>query len=545
MARLLQAALKREGIPVSGADRVALLDELAVKDLMALASALLQSEDDLALAVVLKSPLFGFCDDDLFELCLARKSSLWRSLENAGARACGDKCAGAASRLACWRERAHRLSPFDFFSHILEADGGRRAFAARLGEECFDALDEFLNIAETLGPVALSEFLVFLRRGASDVKRETDQTAREVRIMTVHGAKGLEANIVILADACSNRGASAPPVFLAGGKSRGPAIPVWAIKGASSLAPIADVKAELSAAERREMDRLLYVAMTRARDCLCITGAHKGELPAGCWYETVQTAVGPKLERAEDFRGRAVWRTGSVSAHLFAKRAWIRVSEVTPPWLDTPAPAESPVPILSPSRIADGREDYRAIQADAPSDRRKAKAMGILVHRLLEFLPALKPAGRAGAARLIASAFLSELGEHHRVGAIADVLALLSAGSLDHGAERVLTEAGLGATLRDDRGTCRGIILGQVDRISFQASDIEIYDYKSGGLPDHSELAPRYHAQLGAYRLALQRLYPASPIRAAVINTRSTAIATAPDATLDAVWASITGTLSK
>ena len=148
MAGLLQAALKREGIPVSGADRMALLDELAVMDLMALASALLQPEDDLALAEVLKSPLFNFSDDDLFGLALGRKASLWRTLDATGA--CADKYALAAAKLTAWRDLAHCVNPFDFFSHILEAEGGRKAFAARLGTECFDALDELLKSRASL-----------------------------------------------------------------------------------------------------------------------------------------------------------------------------------------------------------------------------------------------------------------------------------------------------------------------------------------------------------------------------------------------------------
>ncbi len=182
------------------------------------------------------------------------------------------------------------------------------------------------------------------------------------------------------------------------------------------------------------------------------------------------------------------------------------------------------MPILSPSRAAGGRDNMDAQPERAPWDRAEAKAMGILVHRLLEFLPAIEPAARMGAARLIASAFRRDLGEPHSDVAIADVLGLLSNGFFDSGTKRVLTEAGLAATLRDDLGRCCGIILGQADRISFLAREIIIHDYKSGALAEISPTSSRFHAQLGAYRVALQRLYPASPVRAAVINTRSKAI---------------------
>ena len=372
MAGLLQAALKREGIPVSGADRVALLDELAVMDLMSLAGALLQPDDDLALAEALKSPLFGFSDDNLFELTFGREGSVWQKLETADGD-CHGTHAAAAARLADWRLLALRLSPFDFFSHILEAEGGRKAFAARLGAECFDALDELLNLAEafvTRGRLSLSEFLFSLRRGASDVKRETDQGAHEVRIMTVHGAKGLEANIVILADTCSNQGARSVPVYFVRGSSGSPPIPVWALKGASRLPAIANVKDSLKAEEHRELGRLLYVAMTRARDHLYITGFHKGDLPAGCWYETVKTALVSKVDEGVDFQGRPVWRYGSSApsqslAHSLKKAAGKQI----PLWLGILAPAEPALPVLLPSRLLPESDGIHADEKPRSSSR--------------------------------------------------------------------------------------------------------------------------------------------------------------------------------
>ena len=163
-----------------------------------------------------------------------------------------------AKKLAEWRELARRLSPFDFYAQILEAEGGRKAFGARLGAECFDAIDEFMALAETFSarPLAsLAEFVSFARNSASEVKRETDQAAREVRIMTVHGAKGLEANIVILADTCGNKNASPVPVYFLEDGSSTPAIPAWAVKGTSGLRPISDAKDAIKAGDLREQGR--------------------------------------------------------------------------------------------------------------------------------------------------------------------------------------------------------------------------------------------------------------------------------------------------
>ncbi len=545
MARLLQAALKREGVPVSGADRMALLEELAVMDLLSLASAALQPDDDLALAEVLKSPLFGFCDDDLFELSQGRETSLWQALaeKEIGGVKSGRYCA-AAERLRLWRELALRLTPFDFFAHVLEAEGGRKAFASRLGAECLDALDEFLNLAEAFSARALpglSEFVVSVRQGASEVKRETDQASGEVRVMTVHGAKGLEGAVVILADACGNRDPSRSPIFLVGGEDGAPAVPVWAIKGASELPPIAAAKSVLSDAEQREKGRLLYVAMTRARDRLHIVGAHTGALPAGCWYETIRTALAPSLRQDVDFAGRPVWRSG---VELGVQRGRALGETVPfmapPPWLDAGLPKERPLPILSPSAISASLEEGLGQQKPRDMGRKAARAWGNLIHRLLEVLPALPPAERARAATVIATAFSRALPLRLREDAVEDALRVLSSGAFDRGGGRALAEAGVAVAVRDAGGACRGVLLGQTDKVLFGAPAIHVLDYKSGRAGQSSAFA----AQLASYRLALQRIYPAAQIHAALIDTGSATALQADEAALAEALARIMDALA-
>ena len=549
MAGLLQAALKREGIPVSGADRVALLDELAVMDLMSLVSALLQPEDDLALAEALKSPLFGFSDDDLFELTFCREGSLQQKLETA-AGDCNGKYPDAAAKLADWRQIAQRLGPFDFFSHILEAEGGRKAFAARLGAECFDALDELLNLAEafaTRGLLSLSEFLVSLRRGASDVKRETDQGANEVRIMTVHGAKGLEASITILADTCSNRSASPVPVHFVEGSGGSPPIPVWAIKGTSRLPAIADVKDSLKDEEYRELGRLLYVAMTRTRDHLYVTGFHKGDLPAGCWYETVKTALASNLEERVDFQGRRVWSYGSfVQSQPLAQSLIKALVKELPPWLGRLAPAEPASPILLPSRIFSENDGIHADNKPRSASPNQARAKGVLLHRLLEVLPQLAVLERASAATAIASAFSGELPARERELAIETAFAALSNHVFARLHKKRLVEAGIAVTIKDHLGKRRGIITGQVDHIIFDEPDITILDYKSGVFQTDTGLSFRYVAQLAAYRHALTRLYSnIATIHAALLNTRSLEIHRAESSMLNAFLEQLADTPTK
>ena len=194
-------ALKNAGVPVAGADRLVLTEHIAVMDLMALADCLLLPDDDLALASVLKSPLFGLSEEQLFELAWNRKGSLRASAARARR---DDALFGAVD--AALDELAHaarQLSPFAFFAARARPARGRKKFLARLGPEANDALDEFLNLAldyEARETASLQGFLAWLRAAQSEVKRDMEMARDEVRVMTVHGAKGLEANTVILAD---------------------------------------------------------------------------------------------------------------------------------------------------------------------------------------------------------------------------------------------------------------------------------------------------------------------------------------------------------
>jgi ATP-dependent helicase/nuclease subunit A len=195
--------LKERGVPVAGQDRLTLSDHIAVADLLSLARALVLPEDDLALAEALKSPLFEATDDDLLRIAADRPRA--ESLDAALARhAAGDaRLAGFAERLARWRDLAARVPAFELFTEILAADGARKRFVARLGSEADDVIDEFLALALVAdrGPApSLARFVEGLTTDAPEIKRELDETRDEVRVMTVHGAKGLEAPIVFLVD---------------------------------------------------------------------------------------------------------------------------------------------------------------------------------------------------------------------------------------------------------------------------------------------------------------------------------------------------------
>ena len=264
--------LKKRGVPVAGVDRMILTEQLAVEDLMALAQFLLLPEDDLTLASVLKGPLFGLSEDDLFQLAWRRPGSLWAALREH--REESPNFAHAAKELEELLARVDFVPPYELFAEILSPRGGRKAILGRLGPEASDPLDELLAAAlayERAHGVSLQGFLHWLAEGAAEIKRDLDQGARdEVRILTVHGAKGLEAPIVFLPDTLQMPTKTAPILWHAGTRDA-VAMPLWMV---ARDAPPRAAQVALDAAKRKrdqEYRRLLYVAMTRAKDDLHLT----------------------------------------------------------------------------------------------------------------------------------------------------------------------------------------------------------------------------------------------------------------------------------
>ena len=205
----MDKSLRREGVPVAGADRFKPKEDIAILDLLSYGQWALMPEDDLSLGEVLKSPLFGFTDDDLFALAHGRSSSLWKSLRKRHLE--NEKWKHAYQEMLATQKIAMHQGAYDFYTHILEArnmengiETGRQRFFARLGFSCADSLDAFIQKTleyEALFPRHLQGFLSWFDDNAGEIKRELDQESQAVRVMTVHGAKGLEGNVVFLLDA--------------------------------------------------------------------------------------------------------------------------------------------------------------------------------------------------------------------------------------------------------------------------------------------------------------------------------------------------------
>ena len=312
------AALKRRGIPVAGSDRIALTDQIAVQDLMVLGDFLTLPEDDLALATVLKGPIFNFDDNDLLTIAQGRRKTLWAALlDNAEAKPAFKI---AAETLKRWRAKADFAPPFEFFSSMLDRDGAREKMLLRLGPEAADAIDEFLDLALTYDesePPSLTRFLATLRATEPEVKRDMDHGRDEVRVMTVHGAKGLEAPIVFLPDTCTtasgDRSASSILKLSHLEPPDGISEPiVWTVKGTSGVPAVETARAAIERRDREERNRLLYVAMTRARDRLYVAGfenrQNKRGRADGCWYDLIVDALTPGRDEVDLGDGVMGWR---------------------------------------------------------------------------------------------------------------------------------------------------------------------------------------------------------------------------------------------
>jgi ATP-dependent helicase/nuclease subunit A len=432
-------ALKNGGVAVAGADRLILTEHIAIVDLMALADALLLTHDDLALAIALKSPLFGFDDDLLFELAWERRRRLRAAL---AARAAERKEFAAADALLRRCEaRAGHDSPFAFFAWLLGPEQGRQKIFARLGLEAADALDEFLELAleyERHEAPSLQGFIDWLRSATTVVKRDMQTTRDEVRVMTVHGAKGLEAPVVILADTTTPPRGSHQPALLEieapaqsplepgrldsvverkpgraarafGGETSGTsACVVWASRRDLDVPAVAAARQAALEETEHEYRRLLYVAMTRAAERLIVCGCHGKKKPSpACWYDLIRNGLDgqPGFEELRD--GETVtWRYRRATEPLPSPQSKPAVADfddaiagpnlantrcrldeggsfgggepTLPPWLATPAPAEAARSILvSPSSAYDEAVALQALprRRNAAQGRAQAQAL--------------------------------------------------------------------------------------------------------------------------------------------------------------------------
>ena len=530
LASLLVARLYAEGVPVAGVDRLRLNAPLAVQDLLAAVRFVLQPDDDLSLASLLVSPLIGWSQDDLMHAAPREQGTLWRHLRQ-------NQPAERLEPLYALLRRADIATPYRFLEEILSGPlDGRRKLLRRLGDEARDPIAELLNAAlqfEQVSTPSLQRFLDWFDRGEVEIVRDPSQPRDAVRVMTAHGAKGLQAPLVILADATVDPTMNRRDIVgwrPEGGE--GPRLPVFRPRGDERGGPLGDA---LDAAERKELEehwRLFYVAATRAEEQLVIAGAlgprTKGEPPALSWYTAARAAMQTLGVAGE--AGEPLVYTGQVAAQpaKSVPPGDANAPGAPPPdWLHRDPPQESRPPRpLAPSSLGD---DSVADPPPSPAMRAAAER-GRLLHAMFERLPVVAPQDREAAALrwLEASGGVDDPAVRAEITAAA--LGVLNEPDfVDLFGPDSLAEAPIVAVVDGD------VVSGTVDRLVVEADRVRVIDFKTGRRPPASLTAiPAYHLrQMAAYAAALRVIFPGRTVEAARRYTAAPRLFELPAALLD------------
>lgn len=535
----LVRALKARQVVVAGVDRMVLTEQIAVMDLLALGDFLLLPEDDLTLATILKSPLLGFDEDMLFMLAYDRgERSLWQTL--LARRAENDVFSAAADYLSDLLSRVDFERPYELYAGVLSR-GGRARIFARLGPDAADALDEFLSLAlsfEQSHAPSLQTFLHWVSAGQAEVKRDLDQTGGAVRVMTVHGAKGLEAPIVFLPD--TTRRPRNLPNILWYEDGQVPFF-IWLPRTEDADVTTQTLRDLVRDRRDEEYRRLLYVAMTRAEERLYVCGWNApGE---GSWYQLTHDAmdvIGRPVEAAflekAGLEDPMVLRLEAEQRGPVAEPEAPRARDLAalPDWAQRPAPDEpSPPRPLAPSDPGDNPP------VRAPIDRlddAQRFARGNALHRLLQWLPDLAPDLRAGAAARYLARPVFGFEAHRQREILDEVLGVLGTSGFAHlfGPDSVAEVAVTGTMARPD-GTVH-VISGQIDRLVVDDGVVSIVDYKSNRPPPErlDGVAPVYLRQMATYRHVIRDVWPDHAVRAYLLWTDAPRLMELPDDLLDA-----------
>jgi ATP-dependent helicase/nuclease subunit A len=521
----LLRALKQRGVPVAGADRLILTEQLAVQDLVALGRFLLFPDDDLTLACVLKGPLFALDEETLFDLAYGRgKEHLWdrlrsRAETNAALRQ-------AAELLSALLARADFVPPYELYAGILGAGGGRRAWLERLGPEADDPIEEFLALTlayEREHVPSLQGFLRWLVTGDTEVKRDFGARPRdEVRILTVHGAKGLEAPVVFLPDTMQLPKPSETLLW-----TESEELPLWRPRAEFTVPVYTCEREALRRRELQEYRRLLYVGLSRAQDRLYVCGWQTRIAPKEtCWHALCRAGLAgiatPFAFDATALIGRDGWSgeglrlaAAQVAPPILEPPAKIaRPGLPLPHWAREPPPDEpDPPKPLFPSRPSEAEPSASSPLGTGGRDHFKR---GLLVHRLLQSLPELPAEARDDAARRYLSLPTHGLSTEEQDEIRRETLAVL-----DHPDFAAIFGPGSRAEVPLVGLVAGQALSGQIDRLVVEDDRVLVIDFKTLRPPPatEAEVAPLYLRQLALYRAALGQIYPRHQIRCALLWT--------------------------
>jgi len=527
LAGLIVARLHAKGVPVAGVDRLRLGAPLAVKDLLAALRFAAQPRDDLSLANLLVSPLGGWSQDDLLQHGLREKKvTLWDQIRRSEAPLCME----TAERLRGLLARVDYEPPASLLQYLLTGPwDGRRKLVARLGREANDPIDELIGAAFAFAAEhtpSLQGFLNWFDASDEELKREAAGSGDAVRVLTAHGSKGLQAPIVILADATGNpdRG----PVRAGELETPdGRAVPLPPLPKEAKAGPVVAAEEAKAAREREEHWRLMYVAMTRAEEALYIGGAllpSDKEVPAASWY-----AVAASLFEGADSVDDAIWGSRHDVGALAQERVPAEDSAPSaeraalPDWASRP-PADEPTPqrpLVPTSAGADLAPNPPGLAQNNEAARR-----GTLIHRLLERLPDIAPDEREARGFAWLAKQADDLPEDLRAQMIAQAIAVLDHSDFaDLFAPGALAEVSIAASVEGQ------VVTGTLDRLCVGEKEVLVVDYKTTRRPPQSlEAVPAATLQqMSAYAHALAAIYPGRRISAALLYTHAPQLIALPD----------------
>ncbi len=522
LARLIVARLYEEGVAVAGIDRLRLNAPLAVRDLLSALRFAVQPEDDLNLASLLVSPLIGWSQDDLMARAMNRRIGLWQHLT----RTLDEDLLAPLRALL---NRADLTTPYRYLEAILSGPiEGRRRLIERLGIEAADPIEELLNAAltfETDDHPSLQRFVDWFDRGEVEIVRDAAAQGDSLRLLTVHGAKGLQAPVVILADACLD-----PDAGTRSDSLEWNSLPILAPRKSERLGPIGEVLEEAKAAEREEHWRLLYVALTRAEEKLVVTGSlgprARGMAQPESWFTAVEnalTALGAEWEDDPLWGARRRWQGLETLPPRAPEKitAVESIATIEPEWLRQPAPEEARPPRpLAPSAPVEDDVPY-----PPPTPAMKAASdRGRWLHALFERLPDVPPGERHERAdRWLEQHGANDASLRHDV--IARALRVIEDSAFASlFAPGALAEAPVAAVVGDI------VVSGTVDRLCVGPDLVQVVDFKTGRIaPLGIDEVPAAHVrQMAAYAAALQVIFPDRRIEAALLYTSAPRLITLP-----------------
>ncbi|MGE5952427.1 MAG: UvrD-helicase domain-containing protein, partial [Qipengyuania vulgaris] len=524
LASLIVARLYAHGVPVAGVDRLRLGNPLAVKDLMAAIRFAAQPLDDLTLANLLVSPLIGWSQDDLLVFGYREKGiRLWEHLRKSD----HPKVAATVHTLREILRRADYDSPQQLLHWILVGPmDGRRRLVARLGREANDPVDELLNAANAYASAHVASLQGFIRwfdAGDGELKREAGEGGDQVRVMTVHGSKGLQAPIVILADAAIRPDASGELTLEETplGADKRNIVPLPALTKDEKVGPVRAVEELNAVRSMQEHWRLLYVAMTRAEEALFVGGSlgprdAKNGPHEDSWYARLK-ALFDADEALEDPIWGVRWEVGERAPVVpFAGKSELAPAMDLPDWAKQPVgPEPRPPRPLAPSGLGEveGSDPPLPPEVAAGAARR-----GVLIHALLERLPDVPESDREYRAKAWLAQQAPDLPQDEREEMLARALAVLAEpGFADIFRPAALAEIPLAATVEGQ------VVMGTADRLLVTQEKVTVVDFKTARRPPTSleGIPDSTMRQMAAYVAALQAIYPGREVEAAVLYTQT------------------------